>query len=192
MHALFDEWLKLAAHLGARCVASGQVIAGAESCTGGLISAVLTSVSGSSAWVDRTLVTYSNSAKQELLGVTADTLERFGAVSEETAREMALGALRDHYASTAANRADAAPNLSYAVTGVAGPTGGSASKPVGMVCFGFARRWGSSADAPARSVEVFTDTRYFAGDRSAVREQSVNHVLAELQRVIDGDWRVNR
>ena len=160
MNALFDEWLKLAAHIGNVCVADKRVIVGAESCTGGLIATVLTSVSGSSAWVDRGFVTYSNEAKMELLGVSAKTLDDFGAVSEETAREMAIGALK-------ASRA----TMAFSVTGVAGPTGGTAAKPVGMVCFGFATTAG-----------VIAFTHHFKGDRSAVREQSVNFVLAQLSR----------
>ncbi len=158
MSTLFDEWLKFAAHIGNVCVAEKRIIAGAESCTGGLITAVLTSVSGSSAWVDRGFVTYSNEAKMEMLGVASKTLDTFGAVSEETAREMATGALK-------ASRA----TMAYSVTGVAGPTGGSDDKPVGMVCFGF---------ATAEGVSAFT--QHFKGDRSAVREQSVNFVLGEL------------
>ena len=160
MHALFDEWLKHAEHIGRVCVAEKRVIVGAESCTGGLIAAVLTSVSGSSVWVDRGFVTYSNEAKMEMLGVEKSTLDAHGAVSEETAGEMALGALKHSRAT-----------MSYSVTGVAGPTGGTATKPVGMVCFGFATAAG-----------VTTTTHHFAGDRSAVREQSVNFVLGELAR----------
>ncbi len=160
MNALFDEWLKLAEHIGKVCVAEERIIVGAESCTGGLIAAVLTSVSGSSVWLDRGFVTYSNEAKMEMLGVSPTTLDTFGAVSEETAREMAIGALK---ASRAA--------MAYSVTGVAGPTGGTAAKPVGMVCFGF---------ATANGVESFT--HHFKGDRSAVREQSVNFVLGKLAR----------
>lgn len=158
MHALFDEWLKLAEHVGRICIAEKRVIVGAESCTGGLIAAVLTSVSGSSAWVDRGFVTYSNEAKMEMLGVRPATLETHGAVSEETAREMASGALRHSRAT-----------MAYAVTGVAGPTGGTAAKPVGMVCFALA-----SID------DVSSYTFHFRGDRSEVREQSVNFVLGKL------------
>ena len=160
MNALFDEWTKLAEHIGQVYVAEKRIIVGAESCTGGLIAAVLTSVSGSSAWVDRTFVTYSNEAKMEMLGVSAKTLDQFGAVSTETACEMAAGAFR-------AGRA----TMAYSVTGVAGPSGGTLTKPVGMVCFGFATVNG------VRSI-----TRHFKGDRSAVREQSVNFVLGELAR----------
>ena len=161
MNALFDEWLKLAAHIGNVCVAEKRVIVGAESCTGGLIAAVLTSVSGSSAWLDRGFVTYSNEAKIEMLGVSSKTLDAFGAVSVETAREMATGALQ-------ASRA----TMAYSVTGVAGPTGGSAAKPVGMVCFGFATAHG-----------VTSFMHHFKGDRSAVREQSVNFVLSTLANI---------
>ncbi|MBC7708677.1 MAG: CinA family protein [Rhizobacter sp.] len=160
MSALFDEWTKLAEHIGEVCVAEKRIIVGAESCTGGLIAAVLTSVSGSSAWLDRTFVTYSNEAKMEMLGVSAQTLDQFGAVSSETACEMAAGAFRTGRAT-----------MAYSVTGVAGPTGGTLTKPVGMVCFGFATVQGVSAV-----------TRHFKGDRSAVREQSVNFVLGELAR----------
>ncbi len=161
MNALFDEWIRLAEHIGKVCVAEKRIIAGGESCTGGLIAAVLTSVSGSSAWVDRGFVTYSNEAKMEMLGVASATLAAFGAVSEETAREMATGALRNSRAT-----------MAYSVTGVAGPTGGTATKPVGMVCFGF---------ATADGVRSFM--HHFSGDRSAVREQSVNFVLGELAKL---------
>lgn len=163
--------LDLAAAFGDQCVASGTMIAGAESCTGGLITATITSVSGSSVWFDRGFVTYSNEAKQELLGVAATTLVQFGAVSEETAAEMALGALRLSRAT-----------MSFSVTGVAGPTGGSAAKPVGMVCFGFASSRGTD-----------TMTKHFSGDRTAVREASVRFVLTELMtRVTNGAQRETR
>ena len=160
MNALFDEWLKLAEHIGKICVAKKRTIVGAESCTGGLITAVLTSVSGSSAWVDRGFVTYTNEAKMEMLGVSSGTLDACGAVSVDTAREMASGALKASHGT-----------MAYSVTGVAGPTGGTAAKPVGMFCFGF---------ATANGVESFT--HHFKGNRSAVREQSVNFVLSELAR----------
>jgi nicotinamide-nucleotide amidase len=115
-------------------------------------------VAGSSKWFDRGFVTYSNEAKTELLGVRLQTLESFGAVSEETAREMALGALSNSFG-----------NVAFAVTGVAGPEGGTEAKPVGTVCFGF-----------AFDGTVVTATRHFRGDRSAIRAQSVHHVLASL------------
>jgi nicotinamide-nucleotide amidase len=137
----------------------------AESCTGGWAAQAVTSVAGASEWFERGFVTYSNAAKQELLGVRADTLERHGAASEETAREMALGAL-----------ARSRGTLALAITGVAGPGGGSAAKPVGMVCFAWARK-----GTPARS-----ETRRLSGDRAAVREQSVIRALEGVLETLDG------
>jgi nicotinamide-nucleotide amidase len=151
----------LAALVGARLKENGLVLAAAESCTGGWVAQVVTSVSGSSEWFDRGFVTYSNEAKREMLGVRAETLDRHGAVSEETAREMAAGAL-------VASRAQ----IAVAITGVAGPTGGTPQKPVGMVCFAWAVRGGA----------VDATTQRFAGDREAVRRQSV---IFALQGVVD-------
>jgi nicotinamide-nucleotide amidase len=159
-----DTLNALAMRVGTRLKATGHRLVTAESCTGGWIAQAVTAIAGSSDWFERGYVTYSNAAKQESIGVREDTLLRFGAVSEETAREMALGAL-------AASRASAA----VAVTGVAGPSGGSAEKPVGMVCFAWALR-----DRPARS-----ETRRFAGDRSEVRRQSVIRSLQGLIEVLD-------
>ncbi len=144
--------------LGQILLAQKKKFGTAESCTGGYIAHLITSVPGSSNYFPGTIVSYSYEMKTKLLGVQPDTLTRFGAVSEETAREMARGALSRSGAS-----------IAYSVTGVAGPTGGTASKPVGMVCFGFA-----TAD------DVFTATQHFAGDRNSVREQSVNFVLHRL------------
>jgi nicotinamide-nucleotide amidase len=158
-----QPWLDLSASLGEHCVASNTVLSGAESCTGGLIAAAITSVSGSSSWFDRGFVTYSNDAKMAMLGVAAKTLESFGAVSEQTAAEMARGALAHSNAS-----------IAYSVTGVAGPTGGTTAKPVGMVCFGFATK-----------NETRTITQHFTGDRAAVREQSVSFVLRELKKMME-------
>jgi nicotinamide-nucleotide amidase len=141
----------------------GLVLASAESCTGGWVAAAITTIAGSSEWFDRGFVTYSNQAKQDMLGVTPGTLERCGAVSEQTAREMVEGAL-------AHSRADVA----LAITGIAGPTGGSPAKPVGTVCFAWA-----IADQETR-----TATRHFAGDRTAVRRQSVEFALRTLLDVI--------
>jgi nicotinamide-nucleotide amidase len=152
---------QLSAAVGAGLKARGLLLATAESCTGGWVAEAVTSVSGSSEWFDRGFVTYSNDAKCEMLGVRAETLERHGAVSEETAREMATGAL-------AASRAQ----IAVAITGVAGPTGGTPQKPVGMVCFAWA----------VRGHPVDTATRRFDGDREAVRRQSV---IVGLQGVLD-------
>ena len=147
---------EVASRLGAALKAAGVMLAAAESCTGGWVAQVVTSVSGSSEWFDRGFVTYSNEAKQEMLGVAETTLAQFGAVSEETAREMAAGALGGSHA-----------GIAVAITGVAGPTGGTAAKPVGMVCFAWATRSGG----------VESETCRFAGDRESVRRQSVVHAL---------------
>jgi nicotinamide-nucleotide amidase len=136
----------------------------AESCTGGWVAQVVTSAAGSSDWFERGFVTYSNDAKREMLGVSAEILQRNGAVSEETAREMAKGAL-----------ANSKATLALSITGIAGPTGGSAAKPVGTVCFGWARR----GAAP------LTETRVFAGDREAVRRQSVVHALEKVLELLE-------
>jgi nicotinamide-nucleotide amidase len=130
----------------------------AESCTGGLIAGACTDLSGSSAWFERGFVTYSNEAKHELLGVDMAVIERHGAVSEEVARAMAVGAL-----------AHSRAQLAVAVTGVAGPTGGTAAKPVGLVWFG----WAGPDGAGAESMN-------FAGDRAAVRAATVRHALQKL------------
>lgn len=130
----------------------------AESCTGGLISAACTELAGSSVWFERGFVTYSNAAKTELLGVGAALIEQQGAVSEDVARAMAQGAIRHSRAQVA-----------VAVTGVAGPSGGSAAKPVGMVCFGF------MVDG-----QLSSETRRFAGDRRQVRQATVRHAIQGL------------
>jgi nicotinamide-nucleotide amidase len=150
---------ELAVALGEAAKAHGVRIATAESCTGGLVAGAITDVAGSSDWFERGFVTYSNDAKREQLGVAQSTLDAHGAVSEAVAAEMAIGALR-------ASRADAA----VAITGVAGPGGGTAAKPVGMVCFAWATR-----DGPVRR-----ETRHFPGDRAAVREASVARALEGL------------
>lgn len=149
----------LAAALGEAAKAHGARIATAESCTGGLVAGAITDVAGSSDWFERGFVTYSNDAKREQLGVAQSTLDAHGAVSEAVAAEMAIGALR-------ASRADVA----VAITGVAGPGGGTAAKPVGMVCFAWASRDGA----------LRRETRHFPGDRAAVRQASVIRALEGL------------
>ncbi len=134
------------------------MMAAAESCTGGLISAACTDLAGSSNWFERGFVTYSNEAKTELLGVDAALMARHGAVSEEVARAMAQGALTHAHAQVA-----------VAVTGVAGPSGGSAAKPVGTVWFGWATPAG-----------VVSERCCFPGDRAAVRAATVRHALQRL------------
>src|ERR1700682_822339 len=122
-----DPPLALAARLGAAALARGTMIATAESCTGGLVAGAITSIAGSSGWVERGFVTYSDLAKEQQLGVASSTIERFGAVSEETAKAMAQGAVRG-----------SAAQWAVAVTGIAGPEGGSPDKPVGTVWFAWA------------------------------------------------------
>lgn len=134
----------------------------AESCTGGMISAACTDLAGSSAWFERGFVTYSNDAKAELLGVEDRVLRRAGAVCEAVARAMAEGAL-----------AHSKAQVAVAVTGVAGPTGGSPSKPVGTVWFGFA--------LPG---QVVTEKCHFPGDRAAVRTATLQHALTRLVELL--------
>jgi nicotinamide-nucleotide amidase len=155
---------KLAKRLGERLKRANETLATAESCTGGWAAQVVTSVAGSSAWFERGFVTYSNEAKQELLGVRAETLRAHGAVSEQTAREMARGALERSRATVAVS-----------ITGVAGPTGGTPEKPVGTVCFAW-----------ARGGELRAETRRFAGDRESIRRQSVILALEGVMRALDG------
>ena len=137
---------------------NGLFMATAESCTGGLIAAACTDMAGSSAWFERGFVTYSNAAKTDMLGVDAALIAKHGAVSEPVARAMAFGAIRHSQA-----------QISVAVTGVAGPSGGSVDKPVGMVWFGF-----------SISGQLLSEQQWFAGDRAAVRHASVQHALKRL------------
>ena len=134
----------------------GWMLATAESCTGGWIAKICTDMAGSSVWFDRGFITYSNAAKQDMLGVRAETLAQYGAVSEAVVAEMATGALQHSQA-----------HIAVAVSGIAGPGGGSPEKPVGTVCFGWAVRGGA----------VLTKSCQFAGDREAVRWQSVVYAL---------------
>lgn len=154
-----DALLNLSARLGQALKARAWVLTLAESCTGGWAAQTVTAMPGSSAWFDRGFVTYSNASKQELLQVPSTTLEQSGAVSEQTAQAMALGALRNSHA-----------DISGAITGIAGPDGGSAEKPVGTVCFAWATREGHLASA----------THLFAGDRNTIRQQSVLTLLEGL------------
>ena len=160
--AMSDDLEVLAAELGRRLHDAGLVLAAAESCTGGWIAKCVTDIAGSSGWFDRGFVTYSNAAKCEMLGVSLQTLDAQGAVSEAVVREMVLGALTRSTAQVA-----------VAVSGVAGPGGGTAEKPVGMVCFGLALRG-----------RVETETLRFDGDREAVRRQTVEHTLRRLNAAL--------
>lgn len=149
----------LAAAVGEALLQRGERLATAESCTGGWIGQCCTAIAGSSNWFDRGFITYSNEAKQDMLGVPRQTLRSDGAVSEATAGAMVQGAI-------ARSRAQWA----LAVSGIAGPTGGTPAKPVGTVCFA----WAGPEDW------VALETCHFAGDREAVRAQTVAHALAVL------------
>jgi nicotinamide-nucleotide amidase len=148
--------LVLAGDLGRELLERGWMCVTAESCTGGGVARALTDLSGSSGWFERGFVTYSNQAKQEMLGVAAATIDRFGAVSEQTAREMAQGALER-------SRAQAA----VAVTGIAGPTGGTPDKPVGTVVFAWSVEGGPTT----------TRVRRLEGDRQAVRSAAIEEAI---------------
>ena len=153
---------ELAVQAGQCLAQRGWMLVTAESCTGGWVGQAVTAVSGSSAWYERGYITYSNTAKCEMLGVQQATLDRHGAVSPQTAQEMAIGAL---------NRSHA--QISVSITGIAGPDGGTAMKPVGMVCFAWAARGGL----------VQQETRYFTGNREAVRRQAVAIALQGILRL---------
>lgn len=154
-----QELHALAEQLGRALLAHQWQLATAESCTGGLVSAAVTEIAGSSAWFDRAFVTYSNEAKTGMLGVSPLTLHAHGAVSEQTVREMLAGAL-----------ARSGAHLVVAISGIAGPAGGSPEKPVGTVCFGWQRRGAQPA----------CRTEHLPGDRAAVRAASTRIALEGL------------
>jgi nicotinamide-nucleotide amidase len=158
----------LAAAIGELLKQRGETLCTAESCTGGWVSMTLTAIAGSSAWFERGFVTYSNQAKQELLGVPADVLASHGAVSTATASAMTSGAQQA-----------AGTDWAIAITGIAGPDGGSTDKPVGTVCFGWAGPDGL----------LHTATQHFHGDRRAVRQQAVRHCLRRLRELLNGSSR---
>jgi nicotinamide-nucleotide amidase len=162
----------LATELGRRLAAEGLTLATAESCTGGWVAKVVTDVAGSSEWFDRGFVTYSDLAKQEMLGVSAAALEAHGAVSEAVVREMALGVL-----------AHSRAQLSLAISGVAGPAGGSEEKPVGTVWFAWA--WAEvAAEGAETPPRVWTQLVRFAGNREEIRHQSVRVALERLLELL--------
>ena len=161
---MFSPELKaLSQEVGALLLAKKHVLTLAESCTGGLISALITNTAGSSAWFDSGLVTYSNQAKQDLLKVKESTLTQYGAVSEQVAMEMSIGALQQGRSTVAAS-----------VTGIAGPEGGTHAKPVGTVCFAW-----TSDDLPSIS-----KTYLFQGNREQIREQSTIALLFGLKELL--------
>lgn len=154
----------LAAQVGDLLLRQGWRLATAESCTGGWVAKEVTGVPGSSAWFDMGFVTYSNAAKEQLLGVRAQTLQEQGAVSEATVTEMAAGAL-----------AHSGADVALAISGIAGPGGGTPDKPVGLVCFGWATRDG----------RLRTASEQLPGDREAVRAQAVARALQGVLDVLD-------
>jgi nicotinamide-nucleotide amidase len=161
-----DDLAVLAEQLGATLKSRGLMLATAESCTGGWVGEAITSVPGSSHWYDRGFITYTNGSKQEMLGVSTDTLAEWGAVSEQTVREMAAGVLKHSRAQVA-----------LAVSGIAGPGGATPDKPVGTVCIAWIMR-----DGPGRA-----QTFHFSGDRAAVRQQAVRAALRGMLHLIEDD-----
>ena len=159
------ELYELAARVAHKLRAAERRIVTAESCTGGWVAKALTDVPGSSQWFECGYVTYSNAAKMRDLGVAGGTLEHFGAVSEQVVREMAEGALRVAHASVA-----------LAVSGIAGPDGGTPEKPVGTVWFCAAARQGTATD-------IIAEEKLFSGDRAFVRSRSVQHALRLILRL---------
>ena len=147
-----------AKHLSDLLVSKGLTISVAESCTGGSLSSSLTSISGASTYFNCGFITYSNQSKIDMLGVNPESIEMYGAVSEKVAHDMVTGAGQKSHS-----------NLAVSITGIAGPSGGSAVKPVGMVCFGF-----------FFDGEVTTTTQFFSGSRSDIVSQSIAYALAEL------------
>jgi|SRR5450830_447987 len=154
-----DALLILSSQLGELLKGEQRMLAIAESCTGGLCSSLITEIAGSSAWFDSGYVTYSNQAKVQVLGVSTTTLETHGAVSEQTAIEMALGCLRNGRV-----------NIAASITGIAGPTGGTPDKPVGTVCFAWV----------GLGLTTISKTEHFNGNRQQIREQSANTALQGL------------
>jgi nicotinamide-nucleotide amidase len=160
------DWGDLADRFLKACARRNILVATAESCTGGMIIALLTDIPGSSSMVDRGFVTYSNEAKQDMLGVSRETLEKHGAVSAETACEMAAGALKNSRA-----------GITLAVTGIAGPDGGSREKPVGLVWFGLAQT----------GKPVVTEKRIFENlGRDHIRRETTRHALKMGLKALEG------
>ena len=159
--------LDIAKEVAKHLIAKGWTIALAESCTGGLVCAALTDLAGSSDWFERGYITYSNQAKTECLAVPAETIESFGAVSEQVAKAMSEGAQKN-----------AGVNVSVSITGIAGPAGGSIEKPVGTVCFGW------TIQKENLAAITICKTMQFSGDRQAVREQARDYALSELIKLL--------
>lgn len=154
-----EELHQLAAELGDKLIARGWMLATAESCTGGWVGQLLTSLPGSSQWYERGFITYANAAKIEMLGVPAEVIDEHGAVSEETASAMAAGALAHSHA-----------QATLAISGIAGPGGGTPQKPVGLVCYGWALEDGT----------VMSSTCRLDGDREEIRSRAVAAAMRGL------------
>jgi nicotinamide-nucleotide amidase len=154
---------QIAIRVGNRLRDARLMLTTAESCTGGMVATAITDIPGSSNWFERGFVTYSNQAKTEMIGVPSEMIERHGPVSEPVARAMADGALRNSRA-----------QVSLAITGVAGPGGGTETKPVGMVCFAWSNRLHTSVE-----------TQVFKGDREQIRVQAATHALRGLLLLLD-------
>lgn len=154
----------LAAQVGELLKVHGMLLATAESCTGGGVAAAVTDIAGSSAWFERGFISYANDAKREMLGVAQDTLQRYGAVSEAAVREMVAGALQHSHA-----------HIALAVSGIAGPGGGSAEKPVGTVWFA----WGIKGGACTARLH------HLSGDRAEIRAQSVRIALQGVKDALE-------
>ena len=167
MIALSDTINQLKTHL----IDHHLVLSAVESCTGGLVSSKLTDFEGSSQWFDRGFVTYSNQAKVDLVSVDPKTIDKYGAVSEPVAKQMALGGLINSQS-----------QYSLSITGIAGPGGGTEEKPVGMVCFG----WAWIEDDKQYHSKVAT--QLFKGDRQDIRLQSVNYSLSSLLNLIKSHY----
>ncbi len=167
---MIDEKLleTLSIQVGLKLKEQGKTVTTAESCTGGWVAKVLTDISGSSDYFKRGFVTYSNEAKHQMIGVKDESLQRYGAVSQQVVTEMATGALQE-----------ASADFAVSVSGIAGPGGGSVEKPVGTVWFGFAQK---QAD---QTVFVTTQHRVFQGNRNEVRFQSTVYILETLLKQLN-------
>lgn len=178
--------VNLAEELGATLKARGLMLTLAESCTGGMVAQLVTSIAGSSAWFDRGFVTYSNAAKVEMLGVSAETLKQFGAVSEEVAKEMVLGCLKPSCLKSGMQKNNSA-HIAVSITGIAGPDGGTIAKPVGTVCFAWAVTNNPISNSSATNNSVTTITKHFDGNREEIRQKAANfclNVLIQKARLI--------
>lgn len=155
------------------CIKNSRMIATAESCTGGMVAKLITDRAGSSQWFERGFVTYSNLSKEQMLGVDEQLIYDCGAVSEAVAEAMAKGVLEHSQA-----------HYALAITGIAGPGGGTKSKPVGTVCFAWAYYDLISKDRATKEIKCITNTQHFSGDRLAVRTQSAHYSLHKLDEII--------